>query len=87
MTNLHFLDNNALGVRGSSEGVALEGGSQVLLLVPLVGPSLVATVHAQLTCAADSTGFTAQTGIKTAAGDQQYKHDIMLRRQGKQLVR
>ena len=53
-----FLDNDALGVGGTSEGIALKGSSQMLLLVALVSPSLDATVGTQLARTADSTRFS-----------------------------
>jgi len=58
--NSYFLEHNALGMRGSTKRVALDGGTEVPLLVVLVGPLLDATMIAQLTSTSDSTWLTAQ---------------------------
>ena len=50
-----LLDDDALGVGGASEGVALVLGAQVGLLVVLVRPQLRAAAVHQLARAADST--------------------------------
>ena len=47
-TNSHFLQYNALGVRGASKRVGLQCRAQVGLLVALIVPALVSSVHAQL---------------------------------------
>lgn len=41
---LHLLEHDSLGVGSTSEGIGLPSGSQMSLLVVLVGPTLVATV-------------------------------------------
>ena len=53
----HFLDDNALGVRRTTEGVALEDRAQVDLVVLLVGPALGATTLLQVARGADSAWF------------------------------
>ena len=45
---IHFLQHDALGVRGSSEWVSLKSSPQMSLLVGLVVPPLVSSVHPQL---------------------------------------
>jgi len=41
---LHLLKDDSLGVGSTSEGIGLPSGTQMSLLVVLVGPTLVATV-------------------------------------------
>src|SRR5689334_9698209 len=56
--NTQLLQNDSLGVRSSSERVRLPDGSQVSLLVLLIGPSVIATVQPQVASSPDSTWFT-----------------------------
>merc|ERR1719473_347105 len=61
--NSHFLEHDALGVRRATEGIALEGSSEVGLLVVLVGPLLDTTVATQLTSASNSTGLSGTHAV------------------------
>merc|ERR1712054_197688 len=56
--NAYFLKHDALGMRGTTKWVALDGSAEVPLLVVLVGPLLDATVVAQLARRCDATGLT-----------------------------
>ena len=60
--NLHFLENDSLGVGRPSERVALEGGTEVGLLEVLVGPTLNATVVTKLARRGDSTWLSTRVG-------------------------
>ena len=54
----HFLEHNALAVRGAAEGVALELRAQVRLLVRLVRPAVLPAHGPQLAGGVDSTGLS-----------------------------
>ena len=54
-THSHFLQDNALGMGGTSERVRLEGGAKMSLLVQLVVPLLVTSVKAELATRSQST--------------------------------
>uniref|UniRef100_A0A8B9V2T3 Uncharacterized protein n=1 Tax=Anas zonorhyncha TaxID=75864 RepID=A0A8B9V2T3_9AVES len=57
----HFLQDDALGVRGAAEGVGLQRRAQMRLLVLLVVPLLVAAVAAQLPGGAEPTALPCGT--------------------------
>lgn len=50
-----LLEDDALGVGGTTEGGGLESGTEGTLLVSEIGPLLVLTVHAQLARRIEST--------------------------------
>ena len=54
----HFLKDDALGVRGTSEGVGLPARSQVGLLVVVVSPPVLTAVLDVLTSSAQTAGLT-----------------------------
>jgi hypothetical protein len=58
--NAELLHNNALGVGSTTEGVSLEGGAKVGLLVALVGPSVDTTDLLELARSADTTGLAKE---------------------------
>ena len=58
LTHLHFLEDDALGVGGTSEGVSLPACSQVGLLVVIVGPSVLTPVLDVLAGSAQSARLT-----------------------------
>lgn len=53
--NTDLLENDSLGVGGTTEGRGLEGGTQGTLLVLKIRPSLLATVVAQLARGVESS--------------------------------
>ena len=57
-----FLEDDALGVGSTSEGVGLEGSAQVGLLVSEIGPALVTSTVSHLTRASNSTWLTHVEG-------------------------
>jgi len=59
--NSYFLEHNALCVGRSSERVALDGGTEVSLLVILIGPLLDTTVVAQLARTCDTARLSVET--------------------------
>ena len=59
--HLHFLEHNALCVGRSSERVALDGGTEVSLLVILIGPLLDTTAVAQLARTCDTARLSVET--------------------------
>ena len=54
----YLLENDALSVRGSSEGVGLPAGSQMCFLVIEIGPSLDTTILHVLPGGPNTCGFT-----------------------------
>uniref|UniRef100_A0A8C3CLK0 Uncharacterized protein n=1 Tax=Cairina moschata TaxID=8855 RepID=A0A8C3CLK0_CAIMO len=64
----HFLQDDALGVRGAAEGVGLQRRAQVRLLVLLVVPLLVAAVAAQLPGGAEPAALPCGTTPGGAQG-------------------
>ena len=65
----HLLQNDALGVRGSSERVGLPPGAQMDLLVVEVGPHLGAPVLDVLAGRADAAGLAhREAGLLAQAG-------------------
>ena len=58
--NSELLQHDALGVGSTTEGVRLELGAKVLLLVALVGPLVLAPAVAELAACADSRWLTAE---------------------------
>ena len=56
--NIHFLDDDSLGVGRASEWVGLEGGTKVDLVVLLVGPSLRSATILKMTRSAETTWLT-----------------------------
>jgi hypothetical protein len=66
--HLHFLENNALGVRGATKGVGLEGRAGVGLLVRLVGPALVPPAGCQAASGPDSV-WLAHSGVQQTPGE------------------
>lgn len=56
--NAHLLDDNSLGVGGTLERVRLKRSAQVLLLVDLAGPFLLATMVLELTRRLDTARLT-----------------------------
>uniref|UniRef100_A0A3B3ZG87 Uncharacterized protein n=1 Tax=Periophthalmus magnuspinnatus TaxID=409849 RepID=A0A3B3ZG87_9GOBI len=65
--SLHFLQDNSLGVGSSSEGVSLESGAQMSLLVLFIVPFLLTTVVTELTSLSDKSTGAGDTGLKTGA--------------------
>merc|ERR1719356_1975593 len=63
-----LLDDDALGVGGAAEGIALVLGAQIGLLVVLVGPELRATAVHHLTGGADSAGLVAEAHVGKLLG-------------------
>ena len=53
-----FLEDDTLGVGSTSEGVGLQGGTEVGLLVAQIGPALITSAVSHLTSASDSTWLT-----------------------------
>ena len=56
--NIHTLDNDSTGMGSTSEGVGLQPGPQVSLLVLFVSPTVDTAVSSQLACRSDSLGLT-----------------------------
>jgi hypothetical protein len=52
---LHLFKDNTLGVGGATERRRLEGSSQKSLLELLIGPTVLATMGAQLACGVKTT--------------------------------
>ena len=62
--DLHFLKNDALGVRGSTERIGLPASSQMGFFVVFVGPSLVTTMIDVLACCSKTSWFTWKNNSK-----------------------
>lgn len=54
---LHLLKHNTLSVGSTTEGIGLPSGTQMSLLVVLVGPTLVATVVHMLSGSTQTSRF------------------------------
>ncbi len=75
--HLHFLENDALGVRGTSEGVGSVLGAQVSLVVLLVSPALGAAAGVELTSSPDSTRLAHLDAISTSEEQHLHPHAIL----------
>ena len=53
----HFFEHDSLGMGSTSEGVGLEGGSQIGLFIAQNCPSLLSATVSHLTGASDSSGL------------------------------
>ena len=53
----HFFEHDSLGMGSTSEGVGLEGGSQIGLFIAQICPSLLSATVSHLTGASDSSGL------------------------------
>lgn len=57
---LHLLKHNTLSVGSTTEGIGLPSGTQMSLLVVLVGPTLVATVVHMLSGSTQTSRFACK---------------------------
>lgn len=57
--NTDLLQDDTLGVRGTTEGRGLEGSTESTALPVKVGPFLVLAVGSQLSCGVKTTGFAS----------------------------
>ena len=62
--HVHFLENDSLGVRSSSEWIGLPSGTEVRFLVILVVPLLVATVCSLFTSRSETARLSCRVYIK-----------------------
>ena len=56
--NVHLLENDALGVGGTTEGRELESSSEGLLLVVLVSPTVLTASGAELASGLETSWFS-----------------------------
>ena len=73
--NAQLFDDNTLSVGSSLEGVGLPDGTELLLLVGVLGPEVVLVQGVELSSRADSGGFTIMKKRRGEKEEQRQRRD------------
>lgn len=80
---LHLLKHNTLSVGCTTEGIGLPSGTQMSLLVVLVGPTLVATVVHMLSGSTQTSRFACEIQQNTISIYIYYTNVSLMRKYNK----